>query len=164
MVRTFWLTVVNCYLLWRLNPTAFSVAIWASTRRSCLRLMGLFRTGNVDTQRGGRTVNVLSNSRNSSMRSGGVSGVRRVKTRSRVIIRPQTTSSKSSVRVPRESWRTRLRNRSAYLRWTAWVATNLYDERTPVRVRAPKRAVKAQRLFRLSRLRPKNRPTSNPTA
>ena len=159
MGRIFWLMAVNCYLLFRLNPTAFSAAVWGSMRRSVSRLTRPFRIGHAGTRRAGRVAKGPSNSPNSSARSAGTSAVRSAKKFPQAITRLRMSRSLSVVRVPFASWRTRW----SRARWMAWVATNMYDDRPAVLLRTPRPIREAKRHARLSRMRKKNRPTNSPT-
>jgi hypothetical protein len=155
MGRTFWLMAVNCWLLFRLNPTAFTVALWGSLRRSLLRLTPTWFIGPAATHPVGRARSAQSKSRNSSMPSTGASGARPATPQYRVTIRPRMRSSKSPAPAPAVSWRTRW----SRVRWMAWVAQNMYDDRTPVQLSNPCAVRETQRLRRLSRMR-KSRPNS----
>ena len=154
MGRIFWLMAVNSYLLFRLNPTAFSAAVWGSLRRFVSRLTRPFRIGNVGIRRAGRAARGPSSFRNSSAPSAGTSAARSVKKFPQAIMRLRMQRSPSVVRVPFASWRTRW----SRARWMAWVATNMYDDRPAVLLRTPRPLREAKRHARLSRMRKANRP------
>ena len=154
MGRIFFDMVVNCWLLFRLNPTAFSVACWGSIRRSVLRPIQRWLVGAVDIRQAGPAARSASNSPNSSMRSGGTSAARSVRPTPRVTIPALMRRLRSAAPAPPGSWRTRW----GRLQWMAWVAKNLYDDGPTVSVQAPRALREAQRHRRVPRVRAKDRP------